>query len=182
MAFRKIIMSLATALYLMGAATVSYGLTIDASLLDYDSWVLDTNYWTGLENDMPGIYEAISDDLSIDLGPLSYLNESPGPDDGDLWIPYADIMEANYLLVKDGGHAPAWYLFDLQNPSRDLTGGITLLNSWYEWDEELGEDIVRGQISNVRGFGGNPVPEPATMLLFLTGLAGLAGVSRRKKK
>jgi hypothetical protein len=38
------------------------------------------------------------------------------------------------------------------------------------------------KISHITEFDGTPVPEPATMLLFGTGLAALAGMVRRRKE
>ena len=44
------------------------------------------------------------------------------------------------------------------------------------------KEIIPGDGSTWIGDGGNPIPEPTTMLLFGTGLAGLTGVLRRKRK
>jgi hypothetical protein len=39
-----------------------------------------------------------------------------------------------------------------------------------------------GKISHTAEFGGSPVPEPATVLLFGSGLMGLAGILRKRRK
>jgi len=75
-----------------------------------------------------------------------------------------------YLVVKDGNANPDMYIFDLTS----LWNGkeqIVLENFWYN---------IPGAISHVSLYGNTPVPEPATMLLFGTGLIGLAGLRLRK--
>ena len=75
-----------------------------------------------------------------------------------------------YLLVKDGQMTPAYYFFNLTS-----WDGIETINLSGFWPDS-------GAISNVVLFGKEaPIPEPGTMLLFGTGLAGLAAVGRRRK-
>ncbi len=111
------------------------------------------------------------------------------PEDG-LWIvnnPY------DYTFVSDGGasrrsgHPDG---IDLKSLTywQDLTGsqigneisydfagsGITLGNTFsFAYTPWCANDVIVGSA---------PVPEPATMLLFGTGLAGLAGLTSRKKR
>ncbi len=83
--------------------------------------------------------------------------------------PYIGCIEC-YLVVKDGKHSPAQYLFDIS--TWNGTDNIDLTGFW----------PAQGAISNVAIWGdAKSVPEPATLLLTGIGFA-IAAVRRRRPR
>jgi hypothetical protein len=103
----------------------------------------------------------------------TFFNSSTDPSGGSIQFnggPWIACPEC-FLLVKDGNHSPAQYLFDIG--TWNGTDEISLSNFW----------PGPGAISNVAiwGFHGQTVAEPATLAMLGLGLFGL-GVARRRLK
>jgi hypothetical protein len=95
---------------------------------------------------------------------------------------YGDLTNSSYKFQLDlgtettvtttiSGYLTSFLVTSLLNPDHELKVTVTAITGEHAFTLQQG--ILTGTAS--------PVPEPATMLLFGTGVAGLAGIVRRKK-
>lgn len=84
------------------------------------------------------------------------------------------VVDPTYLLVKDGNHSPAWYLFDIS--AWDGTSTLSGTNFWNVAPK------FQGSISHVTIYGSvntTVIPEPGTIAVW--GLLAVAGYFGAKK-
>jgi len=113
-----------------------------------------------------GAFEG-STDYDWDVTPTTASQTGEWSFNSSVWGSFEDVM-----IVVKAGNAFSGYLLD--NTTWPVSG---------DWD--TGDKDLSHLTLYARGEGSGPpapVPEPTTMLLFGTGLLGLVGVVRRKKK
>ena len=93
--------------------------------------------------------------------------------------PSIDCSVQCYLVVKDGNHQPARYLFNLALDPYNWDGVMKLALSGF-WQNGVRGSDGGGSISNVAIYGVSPIPVPAAFWLFGTALIGFIGYSRRR--
>ncbi len=187
---KKFLASLATGMLVLGLGGMAQALTVDGGT---DVGGIDTLInETMLANS--GDATELAWVTSI-LGAGWFLDAKYDTDDGDGWFAVDDAgMES--VFAHELETAPAYFLIKTgANSGNDNTHFLFQNFASMDWGvidlADMG--FSEGNLTNIEkishiaeyngddGGNGTPVPEPMTMLLMGTGLAGLVGIRRKMK-
>lgn len=148
------------------ATTYEYAVDFGFLTKDYDNQDVGGNSGTA-GVDTAGVYK-----MSVWNNDI-YYSAASSPFAMESGAQVSGLQENDYVVGNEEDSFFRFVSFDITTLGLSLADGLTVDA---HWTMSCGNDTVNGN------FDVAPVPEPATMLLFGTGLAGLVGTLRRKKE